>query len=274
MDQGEGKPEWEERMLGLVARMRQFTDPFITYIAGDGGELGYRLVGSGVYVELGGGVFLLTVEHVSRERKTSEFDDLYYFIGSGRKMENIHHTIYESLEPMDLAMFRVDTAPFDSSDLRPITLAQFADSSEIGPNELLFLNGFPRKGSYATAFTGELSFQAESQPYGCFLGEACGEQFNPRHNFAITYPMMVPIAREDGKVYSLPMAEGISGSAVWRVNQTGRGEEWSPDRARLIGIAYRQDLAKHSILVTRVEDVRQFISEVSRSENISISGCL
>jgi len=260
---------WEQVMLDRVVLMREYTNIFITYIAGDMGEKGYALLGSGTFVDLGGAPFLLTASHVTQERLNEKYVELFHFAGENRRMINLHYKLHESPEPTDLAMLRVDEDIFDGTSLKALNLERFAQKTEISGEDLLFVHGFPGKSSYAIAFTEENTLIATSQPYGCFLGTACGEHFEPEHNFAVTYPMMVPIASERSPV-SLPMAKGMSGSALWKVNKPEAGEEWSPALAQVIGVVYRQDLPEHSLLTTKVEYVRDFINEVCRREGIRL----
>src|SRR4051812_49288191 len=44
--------DWERVMLQRVVEMMKFTDKFISYIAGDKGEAGSALIGSGTFVDL------------------------------------------------------------------------------------------------------------------------------------------------------------------------------------------------------------------------------
>src|SRR4051812_21416937 len=113
---------WQDEQFRLISQMRQHTDSTISYLAGETYDEGYKLVGSGTFVEVGGTPFLLTAEHVIYLGTGPKFRELYYFTGSGRRLDNVHYKVYKSKEPTDLAMFRVDRDIFDGTGLKAISL--------------------------------------------------------------------------------------------------------------------------------------------------------
>ena len=67
----------------------------------------------------------------------------------------------------------------------------------------------------------------------------------------------------------MPSAEGLSGATVWKTNWSDHRDAWTPEKARIIGVAFDWDTDGGNLTCTRVEAVRCFVNEILRREGES-----
>ncbi len=263
--------EEQKVFFHVLAQMKERTERSITQICGSFNDTSGELLGTGTFIECHGSTYLLTAQHVAE----CLFDEK---IGGGRKYEsglchsvgNAERMMYVTNPwtawppPHDLALSRIDPIVLQDTDRQTIGPEDFAsDTKDLG-EDIYFLHGFPGKQSRFTAFgPGVVS---TTLPYGGCITTSQLSVFNPDIHFAITYPAE-EIVDERGLSTNLPHPGGLSGSVVWKTNRVGAKGEWTPDQARIVGVARRFDQDSQCLIVTRIEYVRGFVLYALRSES-------
>ncbi len=102
-------------------------------------------------------------------------------------------------------------------------------------------------------------------PFHKFDGKTDWPLFNPNTHIAIEYPNAG--WREGGKPIPRPDAHCLSGSALWRTNREHFSKaDWTPDKARVIGVNILWTPQTEAIVATRVEVVREFLLDVVKHD--------
>src|SRR4051812_27918001 len=134
------KEEWEAALPDVVQRMTTFLRPYRTAVYEDHGDYGEGW-GSGSYIQLGGRVFILTNQHVSRIRAkrkvlTHQFDgqdDIRRILGN-----HVEHPA-----PLDLGLLPIDMQAWSdpTNCSRAINLKQISIAHSPAQTELLAFTG-------------------------------------------------------------------------------------------------------------------------------------
>ena len=263
-------PQERSIELDVVIRMKQHTAPSLTQICGNIDDTTGELIGSGTFVSLPDGLYVLTAQHVASELFTEKSDGtrkyasgLSHSVGNNQRMMRIAGPWITWGTPQDIAVTQVDPSDLEGSGLCPLRADQFALNTHNLHNDLYFIHGWPGKQSYFTTFC-EGGILSKSRPYGGWLESSCWPGFDESIHFAITYPPD-QLIDENGSPTDFVDPGGMSGAVVWKTNKIGVGDEWTPDMARVVGLAHRFDQDARSIVVTRIEYVKGLLLQILRS---------
>lgn len=264
--------EKEQIFMDVVNRMKDFTAPSITQICGSIDRESGKLAGTGTFFRLRGADYLLTAQHVAGEMYRENVDGsrmyaegLCHSVGNDQKMMNVLFPWITWNPPQDLAVTRLSPVVLEGSDRIPLTAGNIAlNSASLSDRDVYFVHGFPGKQSHFTTFFGR-GVISRSLPYGGWLQDSMWPMFDPSIHFAISYPCD-EIIDERREPTNLPDPGGLSGSVVWKTNKAGTGSEWTPDMARVIGVAHRYDQEARCLVVTRIECVKGLLLYTLRSD--------
>ena len=233
----------QEIYFDVLAQMKQRTWRSITQICGAFDDVSGELLGTGTFIECHGSTYLLSAQHVAH----CLFDEkigggrkyergLCHSVGDGQRMMYVTNPWTSWPPPKDLAVSRIDPIVLQETDRHPIKSDAFAADSHDLKDDIYFVHGFPGKRSHFTAFgPGVVS---TSLPYGGCLTKSALSVYDPDVPVAITSPAK-KIVDERGVAVDLPHPEGLSGSFVWRTNRVEAGSDWTPNQARIVGVANR-----------------------------------
>ncbi len=257
--------------------MKPHTGRFVAAIYGcisrDDGEL----LGSGTFLEVGGTTYLLTAAHVAEEG-LKRYWKMACSTGNGLPPQILENPIICRGFPSDLAITRVEppppTAPGRGNPHGPqapslvgidvLPSGRFASELGTAETDVLYVHGFP--GKYSRFLRLGNGVFSDSFPYGTCLGSSNYSWFNPSVHFAVEYPASGQ-QDEFGKPATLPDPHGLSGSALWKTNLNSVPvAAWSTDTARVIGVVTTWDMDAQSLVVTRIEAVREFVLWAVRQE--------
>lgn len=243
---------WDMMCDGVTEVMRAYTRPFATPLF-----FGQSLEGSGNFVNIGGQDYLATCDHVAKQRRLD-----YRFFGLDRTF-SAHDEWQAKPFPIDLAFAPLLYDQFHEADhfAKTIPYDRFAKKHEPVQYELLFFRGYAGENSQTIGgFSEALATGYCSQETGSSNTDGYVEIFWEPNKTRFTRG-----TSEEAKArirYDDP--QGFSGSLVWNtrfVEVLSNGSAWRPEDAVITGMAHRWDEKKKSLLVYRVEHIRQFISE-------------
>ncbi len=262
--------EKQRILLDVVNRMKQHTAPSLTQICGNFDDTTGELIGTGTFLSLPDGLYVLTAQHVASELYTEKPDGtrkyasgLSHSVGNNRRIMRIAGQWITWGTPQDIAVTQVDPIDVEGSGLSPLLVDQFALNTRSLDDDLYFIHGWPGKQSYFTTFY-ERGVLSKSRPYGGWLESSCWSGFDESIHFAISYPPD-QLIDENGSPTDFVDPGGMSGAVVWKTNKVGVGDEWTPDMARVVGLAHRFDQDARSIVVTRIEYVKGLLLHILRS---------
>lgn len=243
--------EWQSicsRVCALmIEEIKGFTTPISRVVEHDYGEL----EGSGSYVEIDGGKFLVTNEHVAARRSTHS---LAHQFGGCSDVYRTMHPFVCITYPHDVALCSIDESVWkrSSHQARAIPFGRFAKQHSPVQRELLFLAGYA--GETSKFLFGQLN--AVGHPYLMQETEMPASHGDPRFHFAIFYPpdKATPIDGTSGT--HLPCPPGLSGTLVWNTRYaetTLSGKDWSPSLAQVTGIIWGWPSSDACLLATKAE---------------------
>ncbi len=268
------QPTLQER-LAVASNLLSFQlQPFVTPISGALGDGTAVHVGTGGYVEWGRERFLLTNEHVARERTKHSlarkcFDSPDYL--------HINNPWTVDTDRADLACSSVDdrwNAVRHSAMSFPDQ--RFEEKHAPLPAEYLFVMGFSSEKahfspSFATLFTNGTSLLTQEYDDDIEAEETRRPvrhpDFDAQYHFAMPW---VPgsTTPTDGRMSSIPLdPHGMSGSLVFDtriVEFQRRGETWTPGVVRLTGLLWGWDTTDRFLFATRIEHVAAFLAGAVR----------
>ena len=263
------KEDSEAQWLDVIRQMKDFTGPSLSQICGNLDETTGEYIGTGTLVSIHNGLYLITAQHVAAEMFARDKHGrkyplgLSHSIGSGNLILNILNPWTALASPVDVAATRIPKNDVEG-DVGPVSASQFALHTQSLEDDLYFVHGYPDARSRFTAFGGR-GIVSTSLPYGGWLCDSGWSGFDPKMHFAITFPP-VELVDEQRTPTSLPHPGGMSGSLVWKSNRLHSGAGWSPNDAKIVGLAQRYDQDKQCLVVTRAEYVKGLLIQLLRSE--------
>ena len=250
------RAQWESAVKDVNNRMMAHTRLFKTPLSTKT-ETHIGLVGNGTYLKIGSCKYLLTCEHVAR---TVPLDCQFYEADEVFKMSS-DFTIDKSL---DVAIARLDERCWQAytHQADAVCYDRFAERHELAlPEEILFFYGWAGEnasygfGTLATKGTGYSSQEVKD------LGdENFFEIFWDPQN---TQPSTISKS-DTGSLIKYDDPHGFSGSIVWNTRYlelTSQGCDWSPEDAIVTGLLQRWDEKTKSLMVLRIEHLREWIKE-------------
>lgn len=256
---GASSQEFEHAVTATIEAMRAYAAPFTTPITThDFKNLEPMMWGSGSYYGSGSRQFLITNDHVAIERPKR---DLAFLLKSGSEYVRMVRKFYRSGRPQDVAVTEVtDEWNATPNDRNLIDLNQFDQRHDPVPGEILFVAGYTHERSRLSGLAGGLLTLGTA--YGTqACSPAAHEDFDPKYHFAIHYSSEYVKLSTTLAGSKLPDPHGMSGSLIWntkRVECMSRDAAWSPDHARVTGIAWGWPSNSVCLFATRVEHFREF----------------
>jgi len=229
-----------------------------------------ELVGTGTIVEIYGDSYLLTAAHVMKSANDkSRFRDIAFSIYAGKYPIVIDKNISVTEEPYDLALAELAEDDLKSKiiylpgsldpgkDFAPLNaVRELAFSSQnLSSEELFFVHGLPGVRSRFTMF--DNARHSSTLPYTATVGTCVDPTFDPTLHISIDYPRYG--VDDHGKRIEMPDPHGMSGSALWRVNQSAQlDKQWSTAMAQIVGVVTGWDPVSNCLVATRIEIVHKY----------------
>lgn len=249
-------------MMQTFDAMAAFTAPFVTAIYDVIDERSGQLTGSGAFIELLGRPYILTAGHVAYEALTHR--GLAHSTKDGSPPGFISNPLKLAGHPYDVAVVRLDERALHGTPHTCVPSTFLAEDSSGVESDLLFAHGFPGQRSKPIALF--QSVFSKTLPYGSATSSSHYPWFNPALHIALDYS---PAGMIDGNLHQTDFVEpfGLSGSALWKTNRAGTtSAEWTPERARIVGVLFAWDQKAHSLIAIRIEVVRDFLLRFIREE--------
>lgn len=253
--------EWDAAVELVTRAMMPFVTPSVTPISRILNDKEGELLGTGSYLADLGERFLITNEHNVAILETHPLG--LQFHGNDHVFK-LHNSAPAVGYPVDCALSLIsdrvwsDEAALQPHSARAIPIERFADTHAPVAEELLFFRGYAGANSkfmFEHLFSGATSYTTKETP----LPTGWGDQ---THHFAIHYPPEKAVALDGGP--GLPVPNGFSGSLIWNtryVECVTQGVNWSPEMAQVTGIAWGWPSATSTILCTRVDHFRSFMTK-------------
>lgn len=232
----------------MMEEVSGFTTPISKVIDNDYGEL----EGTGSYVEIDGGRFLVTNEHVASRRST--FSLAHQFDGCSNVFRTLRPFVCVTY-PNDVALCPVDDAIWchPTHSARTIPFSRFASHHAPVDGELLFLCGY--SGDTSKFVFGQLN--SERLQYLTQEDQMPATHGDANFHFAVLYrPDLATQITEEAQARGLPRPPGWSGTLVWNtryVEKTQAGEEWCANHAQVTGIVWGWPSSDGCLLATKAE---------------------
>ncbi|WP_018408461.1 hypothetical protein [Methylocystis rosea] len=248
MTEEERKAQWDAMCNVVADRMKVFTRPYVTILAG--GESGKPTkIGTGTFIEKEG-VQLLTCEHVARFNPTAFYIDdrgsTILYPGSWRMEPDLKK---------DVALAPVAEKEWSnvSQSAQPLAMSKFAQRHGPVDRELLFFRGIAGENAYISDYGADaiLSGYCSQEKIGTCDTDIFEILWNPRDTAVTSGTSSEASARVK---YDNPA--GFSGSLVWNTRFVELGcdfSKWSPADAVVTGLLRRFDPDTNILLAWRVE---------------------
>jgi hypothetical protein len=233
----------------MANSMRQFTSGSIAAVYGEFGGGGGELAGSGTFLALPTGVYLLSAHHVlgNLEKK---YKRLGYGLCNGAPPVWFDEEPIGEKWPIDVSLVKVDGGLLDKNDRTAFDWRSLSMCATVKKEDLLFLHGYPGDESYSSElFSAVIS---RSRPMATALGGHSYKWFDGRIHISIDYRL--------GE-QSLSDAHGLSGSAIWSTRSSQIEGKWTPKDARIVGVSHNWDQSAHSLVGTKSERIVRFLQQ-------------
>lgn len=249
-------------MVKVGAEMKEFTSPFIAQVFEVKSAERGRFLGSGTFIQLGTYPYLLTAAHVPNEAEKRSWA---HSLGNATPPAHIEHPWQCCGFPSDLALVRLEDAHFSGLHrVRPIESRFLAKEFDELGNDFLFIHGWPDERS-KEVWSLANGIVSKTLPYTTVAGTTGRAWFDDEIHFAIQYNVNDQ-RDEHGNLAQMPGAYGLSGATVWKTNWADHQDDWTPEKARVIGVAFDWDTDGGNLTCTRIEAVRAFINDSLRRE--------
>jgi hypothetical protein len=259
---GEIAPEaWPGIVRRVHAAMAEHVRPYLASISKTKDNKSGTAHGSGIYLAMRKGPSLGTCEHVVRQGH-KDGHRIAHLPKARAFYCAFNNQWFVQPYPVDLALTLIDPAIWSGGDRMALSLNRIATTHDIAPHELLTLCGHPGQGSYFTSFTDEPELLSPLIPYTA-RETALPAEFDPAFHFALQYEMNLAEAADDSR-RTLPAPPGFSGAPIWDTGFIGSkcSEDWTPARARVVGIASRWLENNSCIIGIKAEIVTAFLKEL------------
>lgn len=236
--------------------MRAYTRPFVTPLSLETPQT-VRLSGTGSYVLLPERKrILLTCEHVSRNKPVDYrfhgSDDVFRHPGPWR----------EDPAPIDASFAEISTGMWGATahSADEVSIASFASRHQVvDPAELLFFRGYAGENAGFAWNT----HQANSSGYCSQEVKGGGDNEIFEMFWEPQQAQLTTGTPDDARAaMKFDDPQGFSGSLVWNTRYrevTVSGAAWSPVDAVVTGLLRRWDTQTKTLLVWRVEHLRQWL---------------
>jgi len=233
-------------------------------------------LGTGSYFAFRGTPYLITAEHVVADARGATIahlpvpDDYY---------EAFTNPFRRSSWPVDVAVIRLSTWPTQFSARQALNTSCFDTCYKPAIRELLFWIGFPgstagrhepltelriRRSLFGVLPSSGLPILSQSTEIPGFDPSS----FDPDRHFLVCYPTTA-ISRAGGPEVELRNPHGMSGSLIWDTKWVAAAEagiEWTPDMARVCGLAWGASENPNVLIATKIEYIRPVLLQFLREE--------
>jgi hypothetical protein len=261
MCNGVTEENWPDVVRRVHGAMAEFIRPYLASISKTNDHVSGKAHGSGVYLDTKLGPSLVTCEHVVRLGYQNGYR-IAHLPKAGENYYAFNKEWFTEAYPWDLALTQIDTAIWAQGDRRALPVDRIAPSHDIAQHELLMLCGYPEKASYFTMFTDDPLLDSRLIPYTA-REAPLPAGYDPEFHFALQYEMDLaePV---DGSKSTLPMPPGFSGAPIWNSGfvASGCSEDWTPEQARIAGIAIEWVETSSCIVASKAEKLTAFLSDL------------
>lgn len=255
--------ENRDDLIEVVKRLKVHTGPYLSQICGVDAA-GPQFVGTGNIVRFGSNNFVLTAAHVLDQVDADYGPQCAFTIGDDNEVVPLNATVAQWPIPKDLAAAVIDVDGHEESILQESCFAPNSDN--VDDSDLYVVHGFPGSQTISTTFGGGHVI-ARTLPFGCyFLPKSSWSQFDPKLHIAVSYSADNN-TDEQGHTVATPMAQGMSGSLLWKSNAVGRLSEWSPADARVVGLVHHWSQSGQCLVATRIEYVRGLLKYINQQSS-------
>jgi hypothetical protein len=248
MTDEEQKAWWAAASHTITDRMKVFTRPYVTILAGGDGDKPPE-IGTGTFIEKSG-IRLLTCEHVAKFKPSA-----YYIDGNGSTKLDPGTWCVEPDPAMDVAFAPMSTAEWGriSGSAQPLPMSKFAQRHHPAERELLFFRGIGGENAYVSGFGAHaiLTGYCSQEKLGTGDGNIFEVLWKPGETTVTSGTDSEVRAR-----FKHDNPGGFSGSLVWNTRFVELGcdfSTWSPEEAVVTGLLRRWDKDTCTLLVWRVE---------------------
>ena len=255
---------WSGVVRNVHTRMAEHIRPYIASISRTDDDQSSEAHGSGVYLEFKERSYLLTCEHVVRAYQQGY--RIAHLPKAGSNYCAFNNPWFPDPYPVDLALTYIDPRVWSEGEKLGFPVSRIATNHHVADHELLMLCGYPGAASYFSRFSGEPVLDSRLIPYTA-RETALPTGFDPGIHFALHYEMTLAESVDEGSA-KLPEPPGFSGSPIWDTGfvASNCSKDWTPEQARIIGIATRW-IEEHSCIVaTKGSKVREFLLENVRND--------
>jgi hypothetical protein len=256
----------------MAEQIRDFVQVYCTPISLVLPDETGALRGTASLLELNGCPYLLTCDHIARERSMGSLA-----IGLGRtdKAARLINPILTGDSDNDIAVSRLPEGLIDGSGKKLLPSTTLANSFSVGTDALLMIHGFPGfldVPNLATRFYDEHQV-LRVQPFAVVASEGHLPSIaDARLHFAVpfTREQMLTVTRGHGQI----TPHGLSGAPVWDTGVTAAGSSsWSPDHMRFVGMAIEWVEAASVVICLRIEIIRRFLLRALQLEAAYFRWC-
>lgn len=199
----------------LTERGMKYVTPLSTSAPGD--LKNGQIFGTGNYIQVDDGTYILTCAHVVTEASGKHlshlpiFDDFYRMIKAPMLCGP-----WREDSSQDVALSNIPSALIRAANRQPLCIR--GSDRDVLKGDMVFHLGYPEQGSWMSSIA--QSLLASSAPYLTVCSRDSAEGFKePDAFFQIEYPMNIKVRAIDGKGKHLRNAPGQSGSIAIGVPQ-------------------------------------------------------
>jgi hypothetical protein len=244
----------------VTDRMRRHTRPFVTPLSYVTGTY-HKLAGSGSYIAFNGEHLLVTCEHVAR---LTNLEQRFYNSPTDYR---VREPFILKPDPIDVAWSVVSDDMWQAAKVKAkeIPYERFAfQHSVVDQHELLFFRGFAGENAhddlvkYITHGSGYCSQEKKEVDSSARIFEML---WDPEHT-----SLTSKTTRKARAAMKFRDPAGFSGSLVWNTRYmevTKASRKWNSSHAVVTGIARRYDPVTKTLLVLRVEHLRDALERLS-----------
>ena len=256
------KNDWDKIRIDVANQMAEYTKKYITSVSLETSPTEGRLIGSGIYMQLRGHPYILTNEHVAKERLKGS---IVHTLKNSEHPYCITNPFQRLPSPVDMAIARIEKDIFIKGERVAISADKIKGKFDTSKDELIFVQGFLGIKSHMLStldeglFSRSLAYlsQVKSLPHG----------FDSKIYFAVDYPWNKSLLTKENKRDYLPEPDGMSGSGVWDTGYVSKqGSSWSPEDSCIVGLICGWHHDSHTLIGIKIEIIRQFLILALRKE--------
>jgi hypothetical protein len=250
----------------VLSRVQNIARQYIVAIAGMKSWKEGKVEGTGVILDLGGEVLLVTAEHVVSQIEQKGYQGLAFSNGDTKPYTKVLVPFMRD-RLIDISYAKITRPKQPDSDRLACPENLIATSSREGEKDLLFIYGFPGKDSEFWTLLGGI--RSKTTTYAAYASDSDWPHFDRAVHIAMYYSPKGCVGI-DGKSEDLHTPDGLSGSPLWNIPRNEQMGTWMPEYARIVGIVQRWDQVGRCLIATRIEQILPFLrGETARVVNVN-----